>query len=253
MRKFLIILSLLCCMLRSVATQPVETLHYKVMFKWGLINKKAGSATLTLTPKADYLQATLTARSESWADGIYKLRDTLYSHMDPEKLTPHFYERIAHEDGKYSRDIVRFARTPGSSLVVAKTERIRRKDSESEAKSVSNKLSASGVTVDMVSAFYYLRKLDFAKMEPGQSVTVNIFSAKKKELLRIIFRGREKLKVDGKNYDTWRISFTFTTDGATKSSDNIETWLETTGNHAPVKLRGKLKVGAIQCLLENRS
>ncbi len=30
-----------------------ETLRYDVMFKWGLINKKAGSATLTLRPRSD--------------------------------------------------------------------------------------------------------------------------------------------------------------------------------------------------------
>lgn len=250
MRKLLSIL-LLCLMAAIplyVSANPSESLHYKVMFKWGLINKKAGTADLVLTPGADYLKATLTAKNEPWADGIYKLRDTLISHMDPVTMTPSYYERIAHEDGKYARDIVRFNQT--EKIVTAHTERYRRKSDGAEPTSALNTLSASGVTVDMVSAFYYLRKLDFSRMSPGQSVTVNIFSAKRKELLRIIFRGKEKVKIDNKSYDTWRVSFTFTTDGAKKSSDNIDTWIETTGEHIPVKLRGKLKIGSILCLLE---
>lgn len=247
-----IIISLLIIVFGMAApaarTVPTETLHYKVLFKWGLINKKAGTATLTLTPRADYLVARLTARNESWADGFYKLRDTLTSHIDPVSMTPSYYERIAHEDGKYARDIVRFSRRGGE--VTARTERVRSRDPRELPEPIINSLAATGVTVDMVSAFYYLRKLDFSKMTPGESNVINIFSAKRKELLRITFHGDEKVRIDKREYDTWRISFTFTTDGSRKSSDAIETWINTGGSHQPVKLRGKLKVGSILCLLE---
>ena len=38
---------LVAASMAAASFQP-ESLHYKVMFKWGLINKKAGTATLTL-------------------------------------------------------------------------------------------------------------------------------------------------------------------------------------------------------------
>lgn len=230
------------------AASPTETLNYKVLFKWGLINKKAGTATLTLTPHSSHLKAALYARSEPWADSFYKLRDTLYSHMEPTTMVPKYYERIAYEDGKYARDVIHFHRSGNN--VTANTERYRRKGDNAETSSVFDRLTASGVTVDMLSAFYYLRTLDFAGMTPGQSKTVNIFSAKRKEQLRIVYHGEETLKIGKKSYSTWHVSFRFTTDGAKKSSDDIDTWIDTTGHHAPVKLRGKLKIGSILCLLE---
>ena len=49
---------------RGTERMQPETLHYKVMFKWGLINKKAGSATLTLSHGPKSYLAKLTAASE---------------------------------------------------------------------------------------------------------------------------------------------------------------------------------------------
>ncbi|MDE7470402.1 MAG: DUF3108 domain-containing protein [Paramuribaculum sp.] len=233
---------------QAARTTPSEALHYKVLFKWGLINKKAGTADLTLTPRGNYLIARLTAKNESWADGFYKLRDTLTSHIDPVSMPPNYYERIAHEAGKYARVVVLFSRRGGE--VTARTERVRSHDPNEVPDPIVNSLVATGVTVDMVSAFYYLRNLDFSHMTPGESKVINIFSAKRKELLRITFHGEEKVRIDKRDYDTWRISFTFTTDGSKKSSDSIDTWITTGGNHKPVKLRGKLKIGSILCLLE---
>lgn len=45
------ILSIASCLAFASTHTPFEpeTLNYKVMFKWGLINKKAGHATLSLT------------------------------------------------------------------------------------------------------------------------------------------------------------------------------------------------------------
>ena len=49
-----------------------ETLNYKVMYKWGLINKQAGHASLALTHDSRHYHAQLTAASEPWADKFSK-------------------------------------------------------------------------------------------------------------------------------------------------------------------------------------
>ena len=45
-----------------------ETLNYKVIYKWGLINKQAGHAKLTLKNVGEDYVVQLTAASEPWAD-----------------------------------------------------------------------------------------------------------------------------------------------------------------------------------------
>lgn len=227
---------------------PTETLSYKVMFKWGLINKKAGWARLSYTPNGATAYAVLHAGSEPWADKIYYLRDTLTSTIDTRTMTPNYYERVANEDGKYSRDVVKFTRN--GQNISASTERYRRAKPGAELKTTTGTLEAQGVTVDMVSAFYYVRTMPFDRMETGQQRIINIFSAKKKERLTITYQGRETIKIDGKSYDTYHIRFRFTTEGSKKSSDDIDTWVEVAEPHRPVKLEGRLKIGKIMCLID---
>lgn len=255
-RHLRIALTLTALMIAIAVTAPVataveiprESLRYKVMFKWGLINKKAGWARLEFTPGREVAQAVLYAGSEPWADHLYYLRDTLTTHMLPSSLTPVYYERVANEDGKYARDIVRFFRE--GQKVRATTDRYRRGEEETETRHAAAELEALGVTVDMVSAFYYVRTLPFSRMEPGQQRIINIFSAKKKERLTITFGGTERINIDHRSYDTYHIRFRFTTEGGKQSSDDIDTWVETAPPHRPVKLQGKLKIGKIMCLLE---
>ncbi|MCM1028296.1 MAG: DUF3108 domain-containing protein [Pseudoflavonifractor sp.] len=255
MKKIFTLLSLILVMAlywplesRGAVSIPKESLRYKVMFKWGLINKKAGWARLDYTPGSVTAQATLYAGSEPWADKIYYLRDTLTSTIRPSSMTPTYYERVANEDGKYSRDIVKFVHE--GTRVTAQASRYRRQKPGAELTEAHTSLEAVGATVDMVSAFYYMRTMPFSSMEPGQQRIINIFSAKKKERLTITYVGTAKIDIDGHKYDTYHIKFRFTTDGSKKSSDDIDTWIETAAPHRPVKLEGKLKIGKVMCLLE---
>lgn len=223
-----------------------ENLNYKVLFKWGLVHKQAGRATVTISDKGNKYVATLTARSESWADKFYSVRDTLTSTMSKKDFLPEKYERIAHEGGAFAHDIVTISKS--ENTFIGNTERYRRKKNKVEVVKKTGTLKAEGHTVDLLSVFYYLRAINFESLSPGYTKTINIFSGKKKELINIQYLKKEVIELDNKKYETYKISFTFTTDGETKSSDDILTWISTDSNHIPVKLEGKLKVGKIQCL-----
>ena len=69
MKKFLLsCIALLLSISGILASEtPQETLRYKVLYKWGLIQKQAGNATITLTRIPDGYKACLYARSEPWA------------------------------------------------------------------------------------------------------------------------------------------------------------------------------------------
>ncbi|WP_289733552.1 DUF3108 domain-containing protein [Paramuribaculum intestinale] len=247
MKRHIILLTALLCVALTTAAHGFtdETLNYKVMFKWGIVHKQAGRATLKLTSAPDHFKATLYARSEPWADHFYTLRDTLISIMDRTDMLPRHYERIAHEDGRFDHDIIRIQRS--GDTFTATSHRIRRKKKGAVSHSDIT-LKAQGPTVDLVSVFYYLRMLDFKNLKSGDSKTINIFSGKRKELLTIKYLGTEELKLDGRTYPTYRISFTFTDEKSAKTSDDIDTWIWTAPGHIPLKLEGKLKVGRIRCL-----
>lgn len=108
-------------------------------------------------------------------------------------------------------------------------------------------LEAVGTTMDMLSSFYYMRALPYASWEKGHVHSINIFSGKRKELLTIKYLGREKVEYDKHTYDCHHIRFIFTSDGKKKTSDDMDAWIDVTGNNIPVKLEGKLPVGKIRC------
>ncbi|MCC8070752.1 MAG: DUF3108 domain-containing protein [Bacteroidales bacterium] len=225
---------------------PDEELHYKVTFKWGLIQKQAGTATLKLRSQGSDFKATLYARSDPWADRIYQLRDTLTSLMSGSDMLPIRYERIAHEEGKYSRDIINFRRA--GNAFNATCTRYRQRDADKPMTVRDTSLYAEGVVVDMLSVFYYLRTIDYTSFRPKEYKNITIFSGKRKENLRIKFEDIQDIKVEDKRYNTYHLSFVFTTEGGKESSDPINVWITTAPPHIPVKLEGSLKVGKIRCL-----
>ena len=255
MRKIAILgIALLCTLLSATGTMSAagssapETLTYDVMYKWGLIHKKAGSVTLTSrhVSSGKELNATLTASTAPWADKFFELRDTLIGRMDSRTLFPTYYERIAHEGGSYAHDILNYTRTDTKVSATASLWRKRKKSTEITQSEKFHE--AEGKTLDMLSAFYYMRHIDYTSMKKGESVKLNIFSGQKKEMLTIHYQGTEKVKIGNKEYTGYHITFTFTTEGGKVSSDNMDAWISTEASHIPLLMEGKLPVGKVRAV-----
>ncbi len=236
--------------LRAVAYElHDESIKYKVMYKWGIISKQAGSVTIdTRASDNGFFTSELTGRSASWADHIFSVRDTLRGRINSRTYEPVFYEKIAREDGDYKHDRITYQRKGGT--MIGECIRIQRKKKDKKDTEIRTTLQAEGMTVDILSAFYYMRHLDYAKTDPGSSVTANIFSGKKKETLRITYHGLQTIEIDRKQVETYYITFTFTGDGGKKSSDDMFAWISTDSRRVPLKMKGNLPIGSIQCFLE---
>lgn len=222
-----------------------ETLTYDVIYKWGLINKVAGYATMSLRNDGDYYKASVFAENAPWANSIYMLRDTLYSTMSKTGLYPQKYVYIAHEAGKYKKDVVTF-RHSGNTFT-ADVVRHKRASADAPLTTSTLDLEAQGMTVDMLSAFFYLRTLDFPSMSKGNKVTVNIFSGSKKELLTITYMGKQKVDLNGEKLQAFYINFNFTRNGKMSSSP-IEGWISADNRRIPLKVEGQLPVGKVRAL-----
>ncbi|MCM1292844.1 MAG: DUF3108 domain-containing protein [Bacteroides sp.] len=248
LRGISLLLFALCVSMAASAFSFVnETLTYKVMYKWGLIHKQAGRAEFKVTSgPGGNVTAHMYARTEPWADHIYTVRDTLISTFNPYTCLPTLYKRIAHEGKQYAYDKVAFSRSGNVSS--AECTRLRRKKEKDPANKTSTSLKATGDAVDLLSSFYYLRNLKFSGMQKGESKTINIFSGKRKEILKITYNGTEEIKLDKKKYTTYYVTFTFTSDSGKSTSKPIKAWLTTDARHIPLKLVGELPIGHVECL-----
>lgn len=217
------------------------------MYKWGIVNKQAGHATLSLKSDASKYDMMLTAASEPWADKFYMVRDTLIGEVDKSSFRPLVYKKLSHEGGEHKQDIVVYSYS--GKTVTGKCTRKKWDKKYNLILDEKRTLTASGTTIDMLTAFYYMRKLAYPSMKAGQIESVNIFSGKRKEILTIRYLGQESVKVDNKTYDTYHISFTFYNpdNPNQQTSDPMEAWISSDSQRIPIKLEGKLKVGKVQC------
>lgn len=242
----LVAMSFVMAMAQNAYKPTVEKLSYKVMYKWGIISKRAGTVTLA-THDFDngYFKSTLVGRSASWADRFYSVRDTLMGTIITDSLEPVYYEKVAREGGDFKRDVIEYDRSTTEVIGTCHRWRENKKSKEITHSTVS--ISGTGTTLDMLSSFYYMRHIDYSSMQPGQSVTTNIFSGTKKETLNITYHGMKNVEIDKKKYSCYYIKFTFTTGNGKKSSDDMQAWISNDDNRIPMLLVGNLPIGSIRC------
>ena len=223
-----------------------EDINYVVSYKWGLIQKDAGDARITMQPNGDGYTLKLYGKTRPWADRIYQLRDTLISNVNHE-FHPLTYTRIAHEKGKYARDDIQF--NYKGEEVEAKALRAREKK-DGNIEYSEKDLSGHGKVFDMLSVFFYLRNVDYSKLKEGDSLKTQVFSGKEVEDVMIRYKGKEEVKLDDKSRkEAYHIVFNFTSKGKRKSSEDIECWISTDSRHVPYLIVGSLPVGQIRCRL----
>ncbi|MDE5969341.1 MAG: DUF3108 domain-containing protein [Muribaculaceae bacterium] len=252
--KILLSLMLSVLFLTAKADGPHnESLSYDIMFKWGLINKNAGNVTLdTKLGNDGTFSSVLVGKSAKWADKFYTVRDTLMGTVVIDGLKPVYYEKISHEGGEFKRDIINYQRS--GNTVTGNCDRYKQKKAGQPIVYSQNLLSANGYTVDMLSSFYYMRYLDYTNMKPGDSVTMNIFSGSKKEILHITYQGQQTVSInETTSRNCYAITFSFTSEknGKVKTSDDLYAWISTDSSRVPVKMQGKLPIGTVQAFLTN--
>lgn len=242
--SLLILLSILLPFESRSADFSNEKLHYVITYKWGMIHKDAGEATLSSRLSGGNYIFTLTAKTKPWADKIFSVRDTLQASVLKKGFQPIKYVKTAHEGGKYAKDIITYLHSSGH--VGGKCQRIRIKNGE---KSTSgNTLTATGPTFDMLSVFYFLRIIDYNKLTKGNVTKLTIFSGSKSETLTIHGMGKQEIKLRDKSKRmAYHIRFNFTSGGKKKSSDDIDCWISADDARIPLLLIGTLPVGQVKC------
>ncbi|MGM9804271.1 MAG: DUF3108 domain-containing protein [Muribaculaceae bacterium] len=217
-----------------------ESLNYDIVYHWGLIWKHAASATLSLNGNGNFYNTALTARTVSWADKMYRVRDTLTCRIQKDGLKPQEYIKASHEGKHYGKDVVRYSYADGNAMANCTVER-----KDKETKQVT--LQAVGQAYDMLSVFYYLRSLDYDSLKAGSKIKTTVFSGRKKENLTVTYVKQEDVKLrDKTTHPSHHITFTFTQDGQKKSSDDIHCWLSTDDLHIPLMIKGSVSVGEVR-------
>ncbi len=166
---------------------------------------------------------------------VYKVEDRYLTFIDAEAIAPWKFEQHIRE-GSYKRDFV--AEFDQVHLLAHTTEGVHK---------------IPQYVHDIMSAFYYVRTLDFSSMQPGQVLTLYNFYKDTTYELGVKFLGRQELEVEAGTFKTIVVEPLVKEGGLFKSEGRIVIWLTDDERKIPVRVNTKVLIGSIDTELREYS
>ena len=212
----------------------------RLVFDVGYSFITAGEAVMSV-PKIDTLfgrpayQVLFTVNSTKTFSWIYKVDDRYETFLDIQGVFPwHFTQRV--REGSFSRDF------------------------ESWFDQINNIAYAENKSYpippyvhDAVSAFYFVRTLDYSKSRVGEKLLLQNFFKDTTYALSVKFLGRQRIEVEAGTFDCLIIEPLMKEGGLFKSEGRVLIWLTDDERKIPVKVSTKVVIGSIESELREYS
>ena len=217
---------------KSFPFYPGEKLIFQL--KWSVV--PAGEGVLEILPietinGVNAYHFVLTARSNSFIDFFYKVRDRIDSYTDIEMTHTILYKKKQRE-GKTKRDVVVYFNWN------------KNKARYSNMKNVREPIDVLKGSFDPLSAFYYIRLFD---LKEKLTIERPVTDGKKCIIGKAFVIKRETLKLAIGTYDTFLIEPEIKhVGGVFEKSKNakIQLWVTADIRRMPVKIKSKVVVGS---------
>lgn len=223
---------------------PVEELKYTGYYNWGFIWIRAGEVKFNMKaseryPGAVELEAVGTSLP-SW-DWVFKLRDTLTSHFDPQTYLPYEFSRKAHEGNYHKTFDYDFdydnEKVYGLTHKIGKYVRL-------------DTVVLEPRTYDMLSVAWMARSLDFDSFQPADTIPVKILIDSKIYNLYIRYLGTDKIRVSGKKREAYVFSPLLVKGDVFKGGENMKIWVSKDEYRVPLMVEAKILVGSVKGILD---
>lgn len=202
----------------------------------------AGNATLQLTRQAQNWQTNLAIESAGFVSKLFKVLD-IYKVTSDDKFCGEHLDFDAQEGKRHSTTTVDF-------------DARRRKIVLNERDLVKN--SADKHEMDMPPCTYEitgaLAAVRVMRMEPGKTITLPVTNGKKLANIKVEALTREKIAVNGKNFDTIRYEAFVFDNVLYRRKGRLFVWMTDDQERLPVQLRFQMgfPIGNITLELEKQ-
>lgn len=243
-------LLLLCLLLLQVSVhaqtlsfQANEAVDYELYYKWGLVFSKAGSATFKV--EEDYFEGesawhySLLFRSAGIVEKFYRMRDTMdcYYSKAPRLL---YSSKHSDEGDYYSVDELRFRYGATNQVDIAS-----RRYTLKRVK-IDTLLVAEVPVSDMLGGTLYLRALAAGELCNGSNFPLTVAIGCDLVTMHFRYSGQRIVEHKGVKYRTRHFYIDIEDEAFEQPKAAAEVWIGDDANHIPVKVRAKLKLGAVE-------
>ncbi len=179
------------------------------------------------------------AKTTGIFDLISSVRDNWGSYFDTAQFVPQrFYRYI--KEGRFRKNEILYFDHNKDSVVVAKldkkTKRLESKTGHAITKNVQ----------DMVSGYYYLRAIDFSKLNIGDVISIDTFFDDKLKPFKVKFMGREVIKTKLGHIKALVLVPLMEKDSLFVEDNTLKVWISDDLNKIPLKVKAKIYVGYLE-------
>jgi hypothetical protein len=224
---------LLCLMTPACASafQIPERLEYSI--RWQFI--KAGSSVLEI---AEGDEGTLKIVSRAWSAKVlsvfYKVEDRIEVLAEESTFLPSVYHLKLREGRHRKERIVTYDRKEGR-IVLNNIHKNEVKEFDTE-----------GDIYDPITAFFLIRTMEF---EVGKPIFIRVFDNGKLYDVEVQVLKKQKIRVPAGTFDTIKVKPLLKSEGIFMRKGDVYIWLTDDERKIPVKIKSKVKVGAVNVVL----
>jgi len=214
---------------------------FKFRIHYGFVN--AGYATLEVKEATINNKKVFHVVGNGYTTGVSKfffnVEDLYESYIDKESGNPYKYVRKIDEGG-YTKNQEGFFNASENKVQV--------KDYKHKTEKT---FTIPKNTQDILSAFYYLRNYpNIDKINPGDSVAINMFFDNETTKFRLKYIGREDITTKFGVVPTMIFRPLVQSGRVFKEEESLTIWITSDDNKLPVRIKASLVVGSIKADLE---
>lgn len=185
----------------------------------------------------------INARTAGIFEFFSPIRDNWGTYYDTTALIPQRFYRYIREGRFRKNEIIEFDHEKDSATV-AKLHKETKKLERKEYHAVPDNVQ------DMVTGYYYLRSIDFNKLQVGEIITIMTFFDDKEVPFRVKFTGREVIKTKYGRIRSVVLVPIIEKDSLFEEDNTLKVWLSDDLNKIPLKFQAKIYVGYLRVELK---
>ncbi|MDR0749334.1 MAG: DUF3108 domain-containing protein [Tannerellaceae bacterium] len=220
-----------------------EKITYDLYFKWGLMMPKAGTASLSVKETtyqgAPAWNTCVLINSSGMVHTFFSIRDTIQNYLTKEKPRLLYSGKRTLEGGYYEMDDLTYSYKNDETHIHA----IRKNLNRIKADTV---LTGGACVLDLLGSLMYTRTFDWENFSAGHKYPLQVGMGK--SLINVTYRyeGQRIVERDRVKFRTRLFIVDIYDDAFTESKEAMEIWIGDDSNRIPVKIRAKLKIGAME-------
>ena len=228
---------------QTLSFQVNEEVDYELYYKWGLVFSKAGNATFKVAESHFEGELawhySLLFRSVGIVEKLYRMRDTMdcYYSKVPRLL---YSSKHSDEGDYYSVDELRFRYEPANQVAIAS-----RRYTLKRVK-IDTLMVAEAPVSDMLGGTLYLRALAAGRLQAGADFPLTVAIGRDLVTMHFRYSGQRIVEHKGVKYRTRHFYIDIEDEAFEQPKAAAEVWMGDDANHIPVKVRAKLKLGAVE-------